>query len=229
MTSWYPAKTLHLTVNQEYHLVSQIFNLNDNKTQHKDSDMYLSLHQSKSKCWYVFTCLSSVLCLGCTRQKKLPHVCFLSTVTLFDCVFPILISLIQFSKYQKYLNQKELCEPRAWLVTARKSSWGKVMFSMCNVSVHKGSVHRKRGGMGRAGGDMGDGGGMHVTGDVWQEGGAYMVGGMHVRGVCGGVDGRGHAWQGVCVAGETATAVGGTHPTGMHSCSRWVQQIYIYN
>ena len=28
----------------------------------------------------------------------------------------------------------------------------------------------------------------------------------------------GHVWQGACVAGETATAVGGTHPTGMHSC-----------
>ena len=47
----------------------------------------------------------------------------------------------------------------------------------------------------------------------------------------GGVHGRGHAWWGacmaggvcgrgwcVCVAGETATAVGGTHPAGMHSC-----------
>ena len=29
-------------------------------------------------------------------------------------------------------------------------------------------------------------------------------------GVCGG--------EGACVAGETATAVDGTHPTGMHSC-----------
>ena len=28
----------------------------------------------------------------------------------------------------------------------------------------------------------------------------------------------GCAWQAVCVAGETATAVDGTHPTGMHSC-----------
>ena len=28
----------------------------------------------------------------------------------------------------------------------------------------------------------------------------------------------GHAWQGVCVTGETATVAGGTHPTGMHSC-----------
>ena len=34
----------------------------------------------------------------------------------------------------------------------------------------------------------------------------------------------GHVWQwwgegaGACVAGEMATAAGGTHPTGMHSC-----------
>ena len=43
-------------------------------------------------------------------------------------------------------------------------------------------------------------------------GGACMVGGVCVAG--------GHAWQrgGACVAGDTATAVGGTHPTGMHSC-----------
>ena len=55
-----------------------------------------------------------------------------------------------------------------------------------------------------------------------------MAGGVHGRrGVCGGdmLD-RWHAWQwghawqgGECVAGEMATAVDGTHPTGMHSCS----------
>ena len=45
-------------------------------------------------------------------------------------------------------------------------------------------------------------GGMHGRGYAWQ--GACMAGGM-----CGG-------W-GVCMAGETATAVDGTHPTGMHS------------
>ena len=32
----------------------------------------------------------------------------------------------------------------------------------------------------------------------------------------GGLLGRGHAWK---EAGETALAVGGMHPTGMHSCS----------
>ena len=61
---------------------------------------------------------------------------------------------------------------------------------------------------------------------VWQRG-ACMAGGM-----CGGggMHGWGHAWQGACVArghvwqggtcmaGETATAADGKHPTGMHSC-----------
>ena len=37
--------------------------------------------------------------------------------------------------------------------------------------------------------------------------GACMVGGIH---------GRGHAWRGACMAGETATAADGRHPTGMH-------------
>ena len=38
---------------------------------------------------------------------------------------------------------------------------------------------------------------------------ACMAGGMH---------GRGHMWQEGVHAGEMATEVGGTHPTGMHSC-----------
>ena len=42
-----------------------------------------------------------------------------------------------------------------------------------------------------------------------------MAGGM------AGMHGRGCALQvggGACMAGETATAADGTHPTGMHSC-----------
>ena len=40
----------------------------------------------------------------------------------------------------------------------------------------------------------------------------------------GGIHGRGHVWWGVqggraCMAGETATTVDGTHPTGAHSCN----------
>ena len=63
-----------------------------------------------------------------------------------------------------------------------------------------------------------------------------IMGGVHSMGVCGmgcvwqgyvwqggmcgkgDVDGRGHAWQGTCMAGETATAADCTQPTGMHSC-----------
>ena len=37
-----------------------------------------------------------------------------------------------------------------------------------------------------------------------------MVGVVRPRGAC--------AARGACVAGETATAADGTHPTGMHSC-----------
>ena len=43
-----------------------------------------------------------------------------------------------------------------------------------------------------------------------------MVGGMHGKGACMVGDVRG---RGACLAGETATAGGGTHPTGMHSSS----------
>ena len=63
-------------------------------------------------------------------------------------------------------------------------------------------------------------GGMHGT-EACVEGGVHGRGGMHIKGGCvwwgacvaGGVHG-----EEACVAGETATAVEGTHPTGMHSC-----------
>ena len=49
-----------------------------------------------------------------------------------------------------------------------------------------------------------------------------LVEGVHGRGACmvGGVHGSGgmHGKGLVCMAGETATAVDGMHPTGMHSC-----------
>ena len=87
-------------------------------------------------------------------------------------------------------------------------------------------------------------GDMHGIGCAWQKGmhgrgcawgacvvGACMVGacvakwGMHGRecvwqGVCGGgacMVGS-HAWWVACIAGITAIAAGGRHPTGMHSC-----------
>ena len=52
-------------------------------------------------------------------------------------------------------------------------------------------------------------------------GGASVVGGVHGRGMHGGgMCGRGAcmAGGGACVAGETATAVDSTHPTGIHYC-----------
>ena len=47
-------------------------------------------------------------------------------------------------------------------------------------------------------------GGGHAWQGACMAGGVCMAGGMCVRGVC--------------VAGEKATAAGGMHPTGMHSC-----------
>ena len=77
------------------------------------------------------------------------------------------------------------------------------MFGMACVDV--GDVH----GMGcmRQGACM-------AGGHAWQ-GCVCGRGGMH-----GDMHGKVHAWWGggMC-AGETVTEVGGTHPTGMHSCS----------
>ena len=65
-------------------------------------------------------------------------------------------------------------------------------------------------------GDMCGREGGHVHG----RGGMCMAEDMCGRGVCvaGGVH-EGHGWQGDMCAGETAIEVGGTHPTGLHSCS----------
>ena len=54
--------------------------------------------------------------------------------------------------------------------------------------------------------------GMHGRGACLAKehfGGACMVGSMH---------GGEHAWRGACMAGETATAADGMHPTVMLSC-----------
>ena len=53
---------------------------------------------------------------------------------------------------------------------------------------------------------------------MWQRGDLHGRKGMCSReaGAC--AAGGGCAWQGACVAGQTATAARGTHPTGMHSC-----------
>ena len=70
-------------------------------------------------------------------------------------------------------------------------------------------------------------GGMHDKGSM-HGGGAHVMGGMHGRGVCG----RGACMAGgmhgggACMAGDTATAVDGTHPTGMHSCFIFQKKIW---
>ena len=69
--------------------------------------------------------------------------------------------------------------------------------------------------------------GMYMAWGVCEARGHAWQGDMHGRGVCvAGGYAWGHAWQGACMvgrggmcAGETVTEVGGTHPTGMHSCS----------
>ena len=58
-------------------------------------------------------------------------------------------------------------------------------------------------------------------GRAWQGWGACMAGCVYGMGHAwqGGVRGKGGcAWQGGCMAGETATAADGMHTTGIHSC-----------
>ena len=53
---------------------------------------------------------------------------------------------------------------------------------------------------------------LFTEGHAWWWDGVCVAGGHAWRG-------GGHVWQGeACMAGEMATAVDGTHPTGMHSC-----------
>ena len=96
-------------------------------------------------------------------------------------------------------------------------------------------------------------GGMQCGGHAWLEGmcalqGAYMRGcmagvcmaGVCMAGVCmaggmhvGGMHGWGcvwpggvHGWGDVCMAGEMATAAGGTQPAGMHSCGLMIILVF---
>ena len=129
------------------------------------------------------------------------------------------------------------------MFTVRNSSWGKVMFYTClSVILFTGGgacmAACVAGGHAWQDGHVWWGGMQDrrcmVVGCAWQ--GACVAGGMHgkVGDMCGKVGGHvwqggghvwwgdawqgGHVWWGVCVAGETATAAYGTHPTRMHSC-----------
>ena len=55
-------------------------------------------------------------------------------------------------------------------------------------------------------------------GYAWQGGRHVWKGGGCMHGKVGGMCGGGMHGRGACVAGETATAAGGTHPTRIHSC-----------
>ena len=101
----------------------------------------------------------------------------------------------------RFMNWSVLCESIC-IFTVRNYCCGKVMFSQASVilSTEGGGVGGAKGGM--CGKRCAWQRGMHG-----ERGGACVAkGGMH-----GGVGGA-------CVAGEMATAVDGTHPTGMHSC-----------
>ena len=112
----------------------------------------------------------------------------------------------------------------AFLLLATKLWLGNVLKACVKNSVHSVEGHAWQEGVCFRG--LHDGG-MHGTrGHVWEGDGcvwqrACMAGGYVWQGAC--MTG-GQGWQGVmcgrgtCVAGETAIAVDGMQPTGMHSC-----------
>ena len=108
---------------------------------------------------------------------------------------------------------------KVFLLPANKV-WGKVIFSQASVIQFTGGVQAWGWGMCAQEGVSMPEGGHACLGDTSAQGvcgpGEHAcLGACMKEGVC--MPGGMHS-QGVCVAGETATAVGGTHPTGMHSC-----------
>ena len=81
----------------------------------------------------------------------------------------------------------------------------------------------------------GSGGVCLVLWGAWSEGGLCLVlgglvpGGAWLRGgLVWGVSGPGGAWWRPGGDPRTATAAGGTHPTGMHSCFNKISCIYVF-
>ena len=129
----------------------------------------------------------------------------------------------------------------AWLVTARKRSLGQgnIFTPVCH-SVHKGggvsqhalqvvSQHAlQQGGAWSRGSAPG---GCLVWGSAPKGGGAWS-GGVCSQGEClvwGGLLHEGGTWSGggwwcLVETPRTATAAGGTHPTGMHSCNTYISK-----
>ena len=129
------------------------------------------------------------------------------------CVVPVLLFCIVLSELLEQPKQLKECSPETVLgifsdqLPPANEVWGKVIFSEASV---KNSVHRGVGGSLVRGvpasrGLSGSGGCLLRGGWVWS-------GGSGPGGVClvpGGAGGD----------PRMATAAGGTHPTGMHSCS----------
>ena len=142
---------------------------------------------------------------------------FLPCRSPFSALLVIIKSLCELKRCRCYLLQTKLRKGNVFRSMCQEfCPWGDGMYGrgVCMA----GCVHGRgctRQGACRAGGcawqEHAWQGGMHGRG-AWQ-------GGMHGRGVHGG----GHVWQGSvcgrgCMAGDTATAADGMHPTGMHSC-----------
>ena len=130
------------------------------------------------------------------------------------CVVPVLLFCIVLSELLEQPKQLKECSPETVLgifsdqLPPANEVWGKVIFSEASV---KNSVHRGVGGESGPGGCLLPGGCLALGGAC--SGGWVWSGGSGPGGVClvpgGGAGGD----------PRTATAAGGTHPTGMHSCS----------
>ena len=115
---------------------------------------------------------------------------------------------------KKPVMDNNLISLRNLLLPPANEVWGKVIFSQACVknSVHRGDACSRVGAVPAPGGVPGLGGGACSQGGACSRGGACSLGSCLALGVPAleGVPGRDPP--------GTATAVGGTHPTGMHSC-----------
>ena len=112
------------------------------------------------------------------------------------------------------------------VIVTTRPKFAKVMFLQVSVCPQGGAcVVVPGGGMCGEGGVHGEGGVCMVKGGrVWQRGGVRDEGGHTWRrgGMCGkeGVCGKGgHVWHAPSPRDTAGHCAGGTHPTGMHSCS----------
>ena len=103
-------------------------------------------------------------------------------------------------------TRHDLCRHFSNFMTARKRSLGQgYMFTGVCLSTGRGCLVRAEGGAWSRGDAWSRGGAGPREGGAWSWGGGAWSGGV---------------WYGGCLVEtpQTATAVGSTHPTGMHSC-----------